>query len=67
MANITVERDLQRAKDLRKNLKGMKDSSAKAAIEDAAARLERRAGSKASKLGRKRRKAKNGTLSFPGV
>jgi len=54
--NVGAERDLQRSKELRKTAQGIKDPTAKRQTSDAADRLERRAGTKLSKVGRKRRK-----------
>lgn len=60
MANTSAERDLIRAKDIRKELKGIRDASASRDFEEAANRLERRAASKIRKVGRKsRRKGAN--------
>lgn len=53
MGYTTGERDIQRAKDMRKLAKGVRDAGAKRDLEDAAGRLERRGARKARKIGRK--------------
>ncbi len=54
MPNVGAERDLERSKELRKTAGTIKDATAKRQTMDAADRLERRAGRKLSKIGRKR-------------
>lgn len=56
MANTSAEKDLNRARDLRKLAKNMKSTGAKSEFEDAADRLELRAAKKVKSLGKKRRK-----------
>ena len=56
MANVSGERDIQRAKDLRKSLKGVRSPLAKTTIEATADRLENRGANKIAKLARRRRK-----------
>lgn len=63
MANTSAENDIRRAKAMRALKKGMQDPQAKSAIDDASARLERRAGKKLSKVGRKGRARRIGQLS----
>lgn len=63
MANTSAEADIRRAKAIRALKKGMRDPEAIAAIDDAAARLEKRAGKKLSKVGRKGRARRIGQLS----
>lgn len=54
---VSGERDLDRAKDLRKRSKDAKGSEATRILETAANRLERRGATKLSKLGRRKPKA----------
>ncbi len=56
MANTSAERDLIRAKDIRKELKGIRDASARRDFEEAANRLERRAAKKIRKVGKASRR-----------
>ena len=53
MGNTSAEGDIRRAKAVRALKKGMTDPEAKAAVDDAAARLEKRAARKLRKVGRK--------------
>lgn len=62
MGNTSAEADIRRAKAIRAMKKGMRDPEAIAAIDDAAARLEKRAGKKLSKVGRKGKARRIGTL-----
>jgi len=62
MANVAAERDFERAKDIRKLLKGVRSAAASGAIEAAASRLEARGARKLNKLGRKARKANPKTI-----
>ena len=57
VANVSAERDLDRAKQLRAMRKGVRSASASRTIEEAASRLEARAARKLSKLGRRKKKA----------
>ncbi len=54
MPYVGPERDIGRAKELRKLATGMKDPSAKRHAEEAANRMEQRAGRNLRKIGRKR-------------
>ena len=56
MANVSAERDLDRAKELRRLRKGVRTPAAARAIEEAAARLEARGARKLGKLGRRKKK-----------
>lgn len=60
MAYTTPERDMQRAKEMRKLARDAKDDSAKKRLNGTADRLERRASLKASKIGRKRKPSGGG-------
>ncbi len=62
MPSTKPEVDLQRAKSLREQAKGVKDTTARQRFIDAADRLERRAGQKLAKVGRPPRKRKATTL-----
>lgn len=62
MPNTSAERDIQRAKQLRAMKKGIHDVTAVSEIEEAAARLERRAAKKLRKVGRKGRRRNIGNL-----
>lgn len=53
MGNTSAEADIRRAKAVRAMKKGVRDPEAIAAIDDAAARLEKRAARKLRKVGRK--------------
>lgn len=55
MAYRGVEADIQRAADLRKQAQRLRDPEAKRSVNEAAARLERRAARKANKVGRRAR------------
>jgi len=57
MANTSGERDIERAKDLRRATKGVKSRTAVRVMEATAQRLEERGARKLAKVGRKRRKA----------
>lgn len=63
MPTPTAERDLSRARDLRKLAKGVADGPARQDFTNAALRLEARAGRSARKIGTKRRK-RSATGSF---
>lgn len=63
MGNTSAEGDIRRAKAIRAMKKGMHDPEAIAAIDDAAARLEKRAGRKLSKVGRKGRARRIGSIT----
>jgi len=63
MANTSAEADIRRAKAIRAMKKGVRDPEALNAIDDAAARLEKRAGKKLKKVGRKGRARRIGTIS----
>ena len=54
MGYSTGERDLERARDLRKQAKTVKSATAKRTIERAADRLESRGAAKLGRVGRKR-------------
>ena len=56
MPIVTPETDLNRAKGLRALTKGIRSVEARRKMEEAAQRLENRAASKVSKIGRKRRR-----------
>lgn len=62
MGNTSAEADIRRAKGIRAMKKGMHDAEAISAIEDAAARLEKRAGRKLSKVGRRGKRRNIGSL-----
>lgn len=49
---MSVNSDLRKAKEMRANAKGVLDADAKEKFLQAAARLEKRAGKNASKVGR---------------
>jgi len=55
MANVSAERDLDRAKELRRLRKGIRSPAAIRAIEEAATRLEARGARKLGKLGRRKK------------
>lgn len=57
---MSVESDMAKAKDLRKQSQTVKSDAAKRDFMDAADRLEKRAARGARKIGRKRRKATGG-------
>lgn len=63
MGNSSAEADIRRAKGIRAMKKGMKDPEAIASIDDAAARLEKRAGKKLNKIGRKGRRRRIGDIA----
>lgn len=63
MGNTSAEADIRRAKAIRAMKKGMKDPEAIAAIDDASARLEKRAGRKLGKVGRKGRRQRIGSIA----
>lgn len=63
MGNTSAEADIRRAKGIRAMKKGMHDAEAMAAIDDAAARLEKRAARKLSKVGRKGRGRRIGSIA----
>jgi len=63
MGNSSAEADRRRAKGIRAMKKGMKDPEAIAAIDDAAARLEKRAGKKLGKVGRKGKRRRIGEIA----
>lgn len=52
---MSVGSDLRKAKEMRQNAKSVVDADAKEKFLQAAARLEKRAGKNASKVGRSRR------------
>ena len=54
MPYVGPERDIGRSKELRKLAQGMKDPTAKRHAEEAANRMEQRAGRNLAKIGRKR-------------
>lgn len=56
MANTSAERDIDRAKSLRRLIKSVRDVGAKRNLEEAASRLENRASRKLNRIGRKRKK-----------
>lgn len=56
MPYVGPERDIGRAKELRKLAQGMKDPSGRRSAEEAANRMEQRAGRNLRKIGRKRTK-----------
>lgn len=53
---MSVNSDLRKAKDMRSNAKSVQDPDAKEKFLQAAARLEKRAGKNASKIGRSTRR-----------
>ncbi len=57
MANVSAERDLDRAKELRRMRKGVRAPVAARALEEAATRLENRAARKLSRLGRRKKRS----------
>lgn len=63
MGNTSAEADIRRAKGIRAMKKGMHDAEAMAAIDDAAARLEKRAARKLSKVGRKGKGRRIGSIA----
>lgn len=63
MGNTAAESDIRRAKAIRAMKKGVKDPEALAAIDDAAARLEKRAAKKLRKVGRKGRAKRIGAIA----
>lgn len=56
MANTSGESDIARAKEIRRQKKGVKSPEALRKMEEAAARLELRGARKLNKVGRRRRK-----------
>ena len=54
---MSVNSDLRKAKDMRANAKSVTDPDAKEKFLQAAARLEKRAGKNASKIGRSPRRS----------
>lgn len=56
MPYVGPERDIGRSNELRKMARGMKDPTARRHAEEAANRMEQRAGRNLSKIGRKRPK-----------
>jgi ribosome-associated translation inhibitor RaiA len=63
MGNTSAEADIRRAKAVRGMKKGVRDAEALAAIDDAAARLEKRAARKLRKVGRKGKARRIGTIA----
>lgn len=63
MGNTSAEADIRRAKAVRAMKKGVHDAEAIAAIDDAAARLEKRAARKLRKVGRKGRARRIGSIA----
>ena len=63
MGNTSAEADIRRSKLVRAMKKGMRDPEAIAAIDDAAARLEKRAARKLKKVGRKGKARRIGDIS----
>ena len=63
MGNTSAEADIRRAKAVRVMKKGVRDPEALAAIDDAAARLEKRAARKLRKVGRKGRQRRIGSIA----
>lgn len=63
MGNTSPENDIRRAKGIRAMKKGVKDPQALASMDDAISRLEKRAGRKLGKVGRKGRLRRIGTIS----
>lgn len=63
MGNTSAEADIRRAKAVRALKKGMHDPEAIAAVDDAAARLEKRAARKLRKVGRKGKARNIGAIS----
>lgn len=55
--HMSVNSDLRKAKEMRTNAKDVKDADAKEKFLQAAARLEKRAGKNASKIGRIKRRS----------
>ncbi len=53
MANVSAERDIQRAKDMRTLSKGVKSPDVLRQMEETAIRLEKRAGRKLAKIGKR--------------
>jgi len=56
MSNTSGERDIERAKEIRRTTKGVKSRGAVRVMEAAAQRLEERGARKLAKVGRRRRK-----------
>ena len=63
MGNTSAESDIRRAKAVRAMKKGVKDPEAIAAIDDAAARLEKRAARKLRRVGRKGKARRIGSIT----
>lgn len=63
MGNTSAEADLRRAKGVRALKKGVKDPEALASIDDAAARLEKRAAKKLRRVGRKGKARRIGSIA----
>ena len=63
MGNTSAEADIRRAKAVRAMKKGVRDAEALAAIDDAAARLEKRAARKLRKVGRKGKARRIGDIA----
>lgn len=62
----SLDHDLRRAKDIRKQAQGVKDPVAKAKLLEASDRLERRAAKKAGKIGRSAKRGQQRTSRIPG-
>ena len=56
MANTSGERDIERAKAIRRQKKGVRSPDALRTMEEAAARLEMRGARKLNKVGRRKRR-----------
>jgi len=56
VANVSGERDIERAKQMRRLTKGVHSVDAKRELEAAAVRLEKRGARKLAKVGKRRRK-----------
>ena len=63
MGNTSAEADIRRAKAVRAMKKGVHDPEAIAAIDDAAARLEKRAARKLRRVGRKGKRRDIGRIA----
>ena len=63
MGNTSAEADIRRAKAVRGMKKGVRDAEALAAIDDAAARLEKRAAKKLRRVGRKGKARRIGSIT----
>lgn len=63
VGNTSAEADIRRAKAVRAMKKGVRDAEALNAIDEAAARLEKRAARKLRKVGRKGRAKRIGAIS----